>query len=62
MIIFTDIDDMLLPVNPQKLHPTVNVEILKVLNKFLTQNKYKKNNNFFLEFISRTSKRWLIFV
>lgn len=32
MVVFTDIDDMLLPVNPQKLHPTINIEILKVFN------------------------------
>uniref|UniRef100_A0A915D2T1 Glycosyltransferase family 92 protein n=1 Tax=Ditylenchus dipsaci TaxID=166011 RepID=A0A915D2T1_9BILA len=31
MVVFTDIDDMLMPLDPRDLHPTVNVEILKSL-------------------------------
>jgi len=30
MIVFTDIDDMLLPLNPVHVRPNINVEILKV--------------------------------
>lgn len=31
MVAFTDIDDMLMPINPQDVRPNINVEILKVL-------------------------------
>lgn len=34
MIAFTDIDDMLMPINPQNVKPNVNVEILKVNFKY----------------------------
>lgn len=30
MVAFTDIDDMLMPINPQDIKPNINIEILKV--------------------------------
>lgn len=56
LIAFTDIDDMLIPPDPLKIHPTANIDLLEVFTKIFQLPAFYENSITFRVYFENTRK------